>query len=52
MDVSLKSENRDALSLLFAEELGCVIEVHPDAKDTVVHRYQASGVSCSQIGKV
>ena len=38
------------LDVLFAEELGLIMEVEPSNEKTVLARYEAEGVTCHVIG--
>ena len=38
------------LDVLFAEELGLIMEVEPSNEKTVLTRYEAEGVTCHVIG--
>ncbi|XP_063791223.1 phosphoribosylformylglycinamidine synthase isoform X2 [Pseudophryne corroboree] len=50
LDVDLHSAGASALELLFAEELGLVLEVPEATSERVVERYRASGLQCVRIG--
>ncbi len=50
IDIDLGCEAPDALPLLFAEELGLVIEVAPEVEARVLERFQRAQVSCVPIG--
>ncbi len=45
-----KTKIDDALSQLFSEELGLVIEVAPEHEEQVVERFKAAGVACACVG--
>jgi len=40
-----------AVSLLFAEEVGLLLEITEDSLQTVVDAYTQGGVSCKRIGR-
>ncbi|XP_069507830.1 phosphoribosylformylglycinamidine synthase [Ambystoma mexicanum] len=50
LEVNLVRPGVSALDLLFAEELGLVLEVPESAVDTVSRIYQEAGVECLNIG--
>ncbi|XP_032832973.1 phosphoribosylformylglycinamidine synthase [Petromyzon marinus] len=53
IDVEMPGEaGSSALELLFAEELGLVLEVSPALADAVCHRYRSAGVACSRVGRI
>eukprot|EP00210_Caulerpa_lentillifera_P008256 g7879.t1 len=56
IDIDFKSASgetskEEILSVLFAEELGLVLEVNKEIASTVVDRYLTAGVPCISIGK-
>ncbi|KAM5152249.1 phosphoribosylformylglycinamidine synthase [Mantella aurantiaca] len=51
LDVELYSPNTSALDLLFAEELGLVLEVQEVEHERVIDKYRASGLLCEKIGR-
>ncbi len=50
VDIDLRGEASDALPILFAEELGLVIEVAPEVEGRVVERFQKAQVPCLPVG--
>ncbi|XP_053326484.1 phosphoribosylformylglycinamidine synthase [Spea bombifrons] len=50
LDVELSSPGKGALELLFAEELGLVLEVSELVLEVVMEQYRAAGVQCVKIG--
>ena len=52
IEVTLDSAVHDPLSLLFAEELGLVLEVSKEHKEDVLSRYRDADLDCHEIGKV
>jgi phosphoribosylformylglycinamidine synthase len=53
LDVDLHTERADAdpIAILFAEELGLVLEIDPDDLDTVVATFAGHDVPCVAIGR-
>jgi len=50
-DLSLEATDPgEAIPLLFAEELGLVLEVHPDQLETVLETMRRADLPCSEIG--
>ena len=52
IEVTLEDSVHDPLSLLFAEELGLVLEVNDEHKQGILDRYRDTGLFCNEIGKV
>jgi phosphoribosylformylglycinamidine synthase len=50
VEVSIEAAGADPLAVLFAEELGLVLEVEDDDVSAVMERFRAAGVPCSRIG--
>nr|DBA18955.1 TPA: hypothetical protein GDO54_014845 [Pyxicephalus adspersus] len=51
LDVEFSSPGTSALDLLFAEELGLVLEVPEAEHKRVIGQYQTSGLQCMKIGR-
>ncbi|XP_053551007.1 phosphoribosylformylglycinamidine synthase [Bombina bombina] len=50
LEADLSFPDTSALELLFAEELGLILEVVESAVEVVTERYRASGLQCLKIG--
>ncbi|XP_068100125.1 phosphoribosylformylglycinamidine synthase [Hyperolius riggenbachi] len=50
LDVEFSSPDTSALDLLFAEELGLILEVPEVSHDSVIDRYRGRGLQCVKIG--
>ncbi|XP_018410968.1 PREDICTED: phosphoribosylformylglycinamidine synthase [Nanorana parkeri] len=50
LNVEFSSTDTSALDLLFAEELGLVLEVPEAAHEQVIEQYRSSGLQCVKIG--
>ncbi|CAH2308064.1 phosphoribosylformylglycinamidine synthase [Pelobates cultripes] len=51
LDIEISSPSRSALEILFAEELGLVLEMSELVLEGVMAQYQAAGVQCLKIGR-
>ena len=50
IEIELDGEEANPLPILFAEELGLVIEVSPDAESRVLESFAKAGLPCQRIG--